>query len=71
MSWWAWFGVLVSAGGLVASILGAWMTFAARWNGEATRALTRTLTLALAEQTAQQAQGLAAQSAEQVKTLSA
>lgn len=41
MSWWEWFSVQAGAGGLVASILGAWLTYAARWNGERTRELIR------------------------------
>jgi hypothetical protein len=41
MTWWELFGVLVGAGGLVASIFGAWITYAARWNGERTRELVR------------------------------
>jgi hypothetical protein len=41
MTWLAWFGVLTGAGGLVASILGAWLTYAARWNGQRTREVLR------------------------------
>jgi hypothetical protein len=41
MGWWEWFGVLAGSGGLVASVLGAWLTYAARWNGERTRDLMR------------------------------
>jgi len=43
MTWLEWFGVLAGAGGLVASVLGAWLTYAAKWNGERTRALVREL----------------------------
>jgi hypothetical protein len=41
MDWLAWFSVLAGSGRLVASILGAWLTYAARWNGERTRELVR------------------------------
>ncbi|HEY7491940.1 MAG TPA: hypothetical protein VIH59_12635 [Candidatus Tectomicrobia bacterium] len=37
MTWLEWFGVL--SGYLVASVLGAWLMYAAHWNGERTRAL--------------------------------
>jgi hypothetical protein len=37
MTWWEWFGVLTGAGGVVASILGAWHTYAIRGNGRLTR----------------------------------
>jgi len=41
MSFWEFLGVALSSAGLFASILGAFLTYAARKNGEATRALTR------------------------------
>jgi hypothetical protein len=37
MTWWDWFGVLTGAGGVVASILGAWHTYAICGNGRLTR----------------------------------
>lgn len=40
--------------GTGASVLGLWLTFAAKYNGDATRALTRDLVNALAAQTARQ-----------------
>jgi hypothetical protein len=39
VTFWEAFGVIVSAAGLFASILGAFLTHASRKNGEATRAL--------------------------------
>jgi hypothetical protein len=39
MSFWEAFAIICTAAGLFASILGAWLTYAARKNGEATRGL--------------------------------
>jgi hypothetical protein len=39
MSFWEIFATIGMAAGLFASILGAWLTYAARKNGEATRSL--------------------------------
>jgi hypothetical protein len=39
MTFWEFLGVALSSAGLFASILGAFLTYAARKNGEATRAL--------------------------------
>ena len=41
MSFWELFGLMATGMGLFASILGAWLTYAARQNGSATRALIR------------------------------
>lgn len=41
MTFWEQLGIVLSSAGLFASILGAFLTYAARKNGEATRALTR------------------------------
>lgn len=41
MTWWEWLGLVATGAGLFASILGAWLTYAARWNGERTRELIR------------------------------
>jgi len=41
MGFWEFLGVALSSAGLFASILGAFLTYAARKNGEATRALIR------------------------------
>lgn len=43
MSFWELFALVLSAAGLFASILGAFLTYAARKNGEATRALIRSV----------------------------
>ena len=43
MSFWELLGVVVSSAGLFASILGAFLTYAARKNGEATRELIRAM----------------------------
>lgn len=43
MSFWEFSGVVVSSAGLFASILGAFLTYAARKNGEATRDLIRAM----------------------------
>jgi hypothetical protein len=43
MSFWELFSLVLIAVGLGASVLGAWVTYAARWNGERTRELIRTL----------------------------
>lgn len=43
MTVWGLFGVTLSSAGLFASILGAFLTYAARKNGEATRQLIRTM----------------------------
>ncbi len=43
MTWLEWVSALITAGGFVASILGAWLIYAARWNGERTRELQRQL----------------------------
>lgn len=43
MTFWELFGVTVSSAGLFASILGAFLTYAARKNGEATRDLIRAM----------------------------
>jgi biopolymer transport protein ExbB/TolQ len=39
MSFWEIFATIGTAAGLFAAILGAWLTYAARKNGEATRSL--------------------------------
>jgi hypothetical protein len=41
MSFWELFGLMATGMGLFASILGPWLTYAARQNGAATRALIR------------------------------
>ena len=41
---WEWFGVLTGAGGVVASILGAWHTYAIRGNGRLTREILERVT---------------------------
>ena len=41
MSFWEQFGLIATGMGLFAAILGAWLTYAARQNGAATRALIR------------------------------
>jgi DNA-binding PadR family transcriptional regulator len=41
MTFWEFMGVALSSAGLFASILGAFLTYAARKNGEATRELIR------------------------------
>lgn len=41
MSFWELFGAIASGSGVAVSILGAFLTYAARKNGEATRALIR------------------------------
>jgi len=41
MSFWELFGLVATGMGLFAFILGAWLTYAARQNGSATRALIR------------------------------
>lgn len=41
MTFWEFFGITISSAGLFASILGAFLTYAARKNGEATRELIR------------------------------
>ena len=43
MSFWELLAVVLSSAGLFASILGAFLTYAARKNGEATRELIRTM----------------------------
>jgi len=43
MTFWEFLGVALSSAGLFASILGAFLTYAARKNGEATRDLIRTM----------------------------
>ncbi|MBI3047210.1 MAG: hypothetical protein HYY76_02760 [Acidobacteria bacterium] len=43
MGFWEFLGVALSSAGLFASILGAFLTYAARKNGEATRALIRSM----------------------------
>ena len=43
MTFWELFGVTVTSVGLFASILGAFVTYAARKNGEATRDLIRSM----------------------------
>jgi len=43
MTFWEFLGVALSSVGLFASILGAFLTYAARQNGEATRALIRSM----------------------------
>lgn len=44
MTWWEWFGVWTGAGGVVASILGAWHTDAIRGNGRLTREMLERVT---------------------------
>lgn len=44
MTWWEWFGVWTGAGGVVASILGAWHTDAIRGNGRLTREMLEHVT---------------------------
>lgn len=43
MAFWEFMGVALSSAGLFASILGAFLTYAARMNGIATRALIRSM----------------------------
>jgi hypothetical protein len=43
MTFWEFFGVTASSAGLFASILGAFLTYAARQNGAATRDLIRSM----------------------------
>ncbi|MBI3990296.1 MAG: hypothetical protein HY347_11855 [candidate division NC10 bacterium] len=43
MTFWEFLGVALSSAGLFASILGAFLTYAARKNGEATRDLIRSM----------------------------
>ena len=43
MTFWELMGVALSSAGLFASILGAFLTYAARKNGEATRELSRSM----------------------------
>ena len=43
MSFWEFLGVALSSAGLFASILGAFLTYAARKNGQATRDLIRSM----------------------------
>lgn len=43
MTFWAFWGVALSSAGLFASILGAFLTYATRKNGEATRDLIRSM----------------------------
>jgi hypothetical protein len=43
MTFWELMGVALSSAGLFASILGAFLTYAARKNGEATRELIRSM----------------------------
>ena len=43
MTFWEFLGAIFSSAGLFASILGAFLTYAARKNGEATRALIRSM----------------------------
>lgn len=43
MGFWEFLGVALSSAGLFASILGAFLTYAARKNGEATRALIHSM----------------------------
>jgi len=43
MTFWEFLGVTLSSAGLFASILGAFLTYAARQNGRATRDLIRTM----------------------------
>ena len=43
MTFWEFMGVALSSAGLFASILGAFLTYAARKNGEATRDLIRSM----------------------------
>ena len=43
MGFWEFLGVALSSAGLFASILGAFLTYAARKNGEATRELIRSM----------------------------
>jgi hypothetical protein len=43
MTFWEFLGVALSSAGLFASILGAFLTYAARTNGEATRELLRSM----------------------------
>jgi hypothetical protein len=44
MTWWEWFGVWTGAGGVVASILGAWHIDAIRGNGRLTRKMLERVT---------------------------
>jgi hypothetical protein len=44
MTWWEWFGVWTGAGGVVASILGAWHTDVIRGNGRLTREMLERVT---------------------------
>jgi hypothetical protein len=43
MTFWETLGIVLSSAGLFASILGAFLTYAARQNGAATRELIRTM----------------------------
>jgi hypothetical protein len=43
MTFWELFGITLSSAGLFASILGAFLTYAARKNGQATRDLIRSM----------------------------
>ncbi|MBI3302505.1 MAG: hypothetical protein HYZ72_10590 [Deltaproteobacteria bacterium] len=43
MTFWEFLGIALSSAGLFASILGAFLTYAARKNGEATRDLIRSM----------------------------
>ena len=61
MTFWQFLGVALSSAGLFASILGAFLTYAARKNGEATRALvhgTQAETQALITRTQAETQAL-------------
>jgi hypothetical protein len=44
MTWWEGFGVLTGAGGVVASILGTWHTYAIHGNGRLTREMLERVT---------------------------
>jgi hypothetical protein len=74
MSWLEWVSALITAGGFVASILGAWVTYAARWNGERTRELQRQLhndTLAVLERMDQRADERHRETIEAIRALRA